>query len=217
MSDGQINDTHKAAILREFTARSDELGIGSNDGPDYTWQWAEGIYVFPDGRCPYCGGPITSNRIWKIVGRTLVARWKVNRQTGRLIKESRPTHPHVNGSGICQGSAKTAADALFTAMNPADAYSSTSFPSHLWDCWDHDCGPGGRLSRQPRQRWFSDAEQSVPVDGLPPLGNEEPSDDEILADLTGDDEECSHDCCQSCCDENECGFVWNYDDSPRDF
>lgn len=210
-----------ATMLRAFTARSAEI---SGDGAveDKTWRLADGVYVFPDGRCPYCREPITSNRIWKIEGRILVGRWKIrpgsNGRPGRLVRERYGLHPHVNGNGICQGSAATGADALFTAMNPGDSFDSSrsTWTNFLTDVWDHgDCAvlQGRRMpaTSRSRQNWAGTATvPETPPVMLPELDEED--DEDIDDDSDDEDGECTHSCCAFCCRENGCGYEWPSDD-----
>lgn len=88
-----------------------------------------------------------SNRIWMISEerRQLLGRWKV--EDGRLVREYKMLHPHVNGSGVCTGHTSntnvrnTVLTALFLAMYPGDSFwgAGARLEGWLWDVFDHEC------------------------------------------------------------------------------
>jgi len=154
MSEG-LSEAGRATILRSFTARQAELAE-ERETAGTTWRWTNGIYLFPEGRCPYCRGIIHSDRIWVIeeddfAGRyRLTGRFKLSH--GRLVREP-ADHPHVNGGHICMGNSRSAAHALFYGMNPGSAYNADPI---WWQRWmkrvwcGHECEELTRLADRRR-------------------------------------------------------------------
>lgn len=143
---GEVNEVIKASILRSFTAREVEL---DDSNRAVSWRWSAGVILFPEGICPWCKENIRSNRIWKVVDRQLVGRWKVLAD-GKVALDDKANHPHASGGdrggNICMGSAESVTAALFLNMNPNDCYwGSEKLKWHPWlrEVWDHDCGALG--------------------------------------------------------------------------
>lgn len=138
--EGEITGTDKISLLREFTARQAEVALDK-----VSWSWNPGAALFPEAQCPFCKATMISNRIWLVVDRQLLGRWKL--AAGRLRKERTDgsnLHPHVNGTSICMGTGTrgSALTALFLGMYPEDSYWGSS--DARWAAWlrtvfDHAC------------------------------------------------------------------------------
>lgn len=133
------------------------MELATRDSPEanHRFNLAGGLFVYPEGICPFCEEVIKSNRIWLLRQARLMGRWKISmsgrgrNRRGRLNKENRPSHPHVEGhgsNGICLGAGNSEPDrALFFGMNPRGAYwvySSNGISRwYRWlrAVWDHDC------------------------------------------------------------------------------
>ncbi len=153
-------DRHQAAqMLQEFQQHR-TAGAGGTR----SWKWKEGVILFPESFCMWCGQAMTSTRVWLTDERALKLLGQIKLEGGRLVKENY-SHPHVhptNGGAICMKDATSAYQALFLAWNTgsmhwaaidprkADQYAGRKsyfdickmWRNWLADTWGHSCGAG---------------------------------------------------------------------------
>lgn len=101
------------------------------------WQWAKGVTLFPEAKCPYCKRIIRSRAVWRIDNNKLMGQ--AVPVAGRELKLGTPHHPHSEDNGtICFGDAFAPAQALFGSLNPTSTY----FEMSEWlqgELWGHEC------------------------------------------------------------------------------
>jgi hypothetical protein len=141
--------------------------LAMRDAPisTHVWQSAGGVFVFPEGKCPFCKKTIRSSQIWRIAPGTLKGRWRITRTTNQLrfvppIFGDNTEHPHVLDGNVCLGQntgENATENALFLGMNPGGAYSQWTgngdsgitrnnctaaqerWEEFLSSVWRHDC------------------------------------------------------------------------------
>lgn len=143
-----MTEDNAREVLREFAVH--RLAQSSTAT---AWKWADGIYLFPQAICAWCGEAMTSNRIWLVDERGKKLRGQVTLSDGRLIKEA-VDHPHAMSGSICMGYATDAYQALFLAMSANTPGAHSHFKNtgsdwkQRWRDWnvkmfDHACDSDG--------------------------------------------------------------------------
>lgn len=126
---------------------NEELANHSNGTAPRRFRAGVGIVFFPEGRCPFCAGPMKSRLIWRFTETHLKNWWKL--VDGKLVYGT-GNHPHVlEGTGaICHGAGHpplSSAAALFLGISTLNPYwSSPSTHPKKWvdwlrDDWSHTC------------------------------------------------------------------------------
>lgn len=123
----------------------------------HAWEFAPGVVLFPDVRCPYCKKGLRGNAIWKVTDTRLIGQ--VIPVAGRMPELENPDHPHArqDWSGkICLGGATGATHALFGALNGTDRYRPYVLPWLRGPFFNHTCREMGLQTCSDCRGWIED-------------------------------------------------------------
>lgn len=120
------------------------------EGSQNNFKVANGLWVFPEGKCPFCGQVIQSKKIWLLGEAKLLKMWSlVGPRRSKKLGRSRRSHPHIELSGdVCMGylsgggSNHSTEAALFLGMNAEGSFWGSRYKRWFrWlnTVWGHRC------------------------------------------------------------------------------
>lgn len=132
-----MDKTEAADIMREFS----ENRQLSTSGEDRRWRFTPGTFLFPEGRCCYCGEAVRSNRLWAldaVGGGRLFGQLNV---AGKTAVFEKPEHPHAGTDGVLCTGGHDVLTALFFGVNPGDVIRrGMDIKEWYRKMFDHECG-----------------------------------------------------------------------------